>query len=230
MSLSSTHPPRGLGEANSYPPPPVAHHPSQWIPPSWMRNFPTGIPTLGVGSNGYNTRPKRKRKEHRLIPRPCKSFITSTRPHLASLTNSAMFFTERTTCDVLQTFKRTISCGLLTISTRYAAAWPFPILHSGQHRLSMVWILPALLTGNAYANSERYAALGLYSQHPTHSRLVVSRLPPNRSTQGVMVMCMSAPSTAPEFASNVCGCTLGMVQRRLRRRAFSAVDSPICDH
>jgi hypothetical protein len=94
---------------------------------------------------------------------------------------------------------------------------PFLALHLSQPRLSVASILPVPLSGNVYASSEAYVALGGYSQHRTHFRLTSSTSIATHLPRGVMLTCTREPSMAQGFASNVCGYILRMVQEGLPR-------------
>ena len=61
-------------------------------------------------------------------------------------------------------------------------------------RLSMVLILPVLLSESVCANSEAYAVPGGYSRHHTRSRLTFSTLALIHSPQEVLAMCTRGPS------------------------------------
>jgi hypothetical protein len=75
----------------------------------------------------------------------------------------------------------------------------FLTLHLIQHRFSMTSVLPVLLSGNVYASSGEYVALGGYSQPHTHFRIASSTSITTHLPREVMVMCTKDPSMAPGF-------------------------------
>ena len=125
------------------------------------------LPTVHCPSRvGYSSCPRQ-------VLRPYNDSIPSTSLRPTSKTTSAAYFMERSTCNVRQTSKGMTWSGLLTISTRYIAAPPFPTFCSSLRRHSMHSIHPAPLPGSVYANSEPYAAPTRYSQHRTRFRLTL---------------------------------------------------------
>jgi len=100
---------------------------------------------------------------------------------------------------------------------------PFPTLRSSQCRRPILSILPVPLSGSACASSEAYAALGAYSHHRTHFRLTFWKLGPNRSPQEAFVTYTTGPLAVRGLASNVRGCILRIVQKRLPKCVIDVV-------
>lgn len=103
--------------------------------------------------------------------------------------------------------------GLLTIWTRFTNAFTLHTLHSSQHRLLFFLLLPVLLPGNVYANSEAYAPLPQYSQRPIQFCLNSWTLAPIRSPVEVLVTCTTGLLMVQGFASNVCGCIVTVMNK-----------------
>jgi len=87
----------------------------------------------------------------------------------------------------------------------------------------MVSILPALLRGSVYANSEAYVAPPRFSPRRVQFHPIVSSLIPTRPPREVSVMCIAGPSMVQGFVSNACRCTVTMAHKRLLKCVADAV-------
>ena len=107
---------------------------------------------------------------------------------------------------------------------RYRLA--FPCLCLDHHRLSMLSTLPALLSGNVYANSEAYVAPRLYYRPPTSSRPQSSTSIASLSPQEARGTSSKGPSTDQRFASNVLGYTPGTALVKPQKCTIDAITPP----
>ena len=130
---------------------------------------------------------------------------------------------DRNTCRVRGTLKAMTWYGSLTIWIRYVVTLPSSTLCLSQPRLSIASIPPVPLLASAYVNSETFAALGRYSQHRTRCHLIFSILVPSRSPREVMVTCTRELSMVQEFALNVCGFIMQVVQIELPKYVIDEI-------
>ena len=150
----------------------------------------------------------------RPVPQPCNDSAVSTSLHPAFTTNSIMFSMGRNMSNAHHTFNPMMSSGLLTIWTRYAVTLPSPTLHSVSRRFSTLSILPVLLPGNVYMNSETCVAPEQYFQHHTCCRLTFWKSIPNHSPLEASVMCTREHSVVQRSAPNACEYIIRITPKR----------------
>jgi hypothetical protein len=100
---------------------------------------------------------------------------------------------------------------------------PSSTLRLSQRRLSKASIPPVPLLASAYVNSEAFAVLGRYSQHRTRCHLTFSKLVLSHSPREVMVTCTRELSMVQEFALDVCGFIIQVVQTVLPKCVIDAI-------